>query len=123
MSNGPIAANRPAVIERSLLLMEREETRAVRRVAAAYRQARLEIVDYLLTHIPSGLEQLTPGQRVEIARRRNRFRAAAVLHVVRSRRAERIGVRGGGNAAGRVEEACPFRLRVVDEDRPISADA
>lgn len=72
-SNG--SSPRELVLDHSLMLMEREEARAVRRVAAAYRQARLEIVNYLLTHAPSGLAQLSFGQRVEIARRIGLLRA------------------------------------------------
>ncbi len=62
----PGASPRESAIERALLLMDREEARSVRRVAAAYRRARQEIVEYLLTHWPTtGMDTLSRGAVVD----------------------------------------------------------
>lgn len=56
--------------------MDREEVRAARRVAAAYRRARQEIVEYLLTHWPTtGVGTLSRGGVVDLARRIGILRA------------------------------------------------
>lgn len=72
----PGASPRESAIERALLLMDREEARSVRRVAAAYRRARQEIVEYLLTHWPTtGMDTLSRGAVVDLARRIGILRA------------------------------------------------
>lgn len=76
MSIGAGRDARDLALQRNLLLLDREEARAVRRMAAAYRQARQEIVEYLLTNWPaSGLETLSRGAIVDLARRIGILRA------------------------------------------------
>lgn len=76
MSIGAGRDPRELTLQRGLLLLDREEARAVRRMAAAYRQARQEIVEHLLTHWPTtGLNTLSRGAIVDLARRIGILRA------------------------------------------------
>jgi len=58
--------NRSGVLDRQLTALERHEATAVRRVAAAYRKARQEIVDRLIMRWPG--QVMTPNQAVAMAR-------------------------------------------------------
>lgn len=72
---------RSSVIERNQLLIETAETRAARQVAAAYNQARRELVATLLERW-TGNSTLTPNQAADLLRRLN------LLQVVDGRLAE-----------------------------------
>jgi len=65
-------SNRSVLLERHQTATERAEERVARRVAAAYRKARQELVDKLLQIWPGG--EMTPEQAAATARRLNLVR-------------------------------------------------
>lgn len=59
---------RGAVIERNQLLLEGAEERAARQVAAAYNQARRELLDFVIARW-TGPDTLTPSRQLDLLRR------------------------------------------------------